>query len=52
MKLQGKELLIIQGGAGISVSLINAIVDGFEFIYEIGKSVGSAIARAFRKTYC
>lgn len=52
MKLQRKELLLIQGGAGITASLINAIVDGFEFIYELGKSVGSAIARAFRKTYC
>ena len=52
MKLQAKELKLIQGGASISASLINAIVDCFEFIYELGKSFGSAIARAFRKTYC
>ncbi len=52
MKLQRKELMAIQGGTSISASLISAIIDGLEFIYGLGQSVGSAIARAFRKTYC
>ena len=52
MKLQRKELMAIQGGTSISASLINAISDGLEFIYGLGQTVGSAIARAFRKPYC
>lgn len=46
-----KELLDIQGGS-ISATMINAIVRGFQFLFEVGKSVGSSISRMISKNYC
>lgn len=51
MKLTKQEMIQVKGG-GISYSLINAITKAITAIYELGKSTGSAIRRAIKKTYC
>lgn len=45
MKLKEQELLAIKGGAGISASMLNAIVRGIDVIIDVGRSLGSAIRR-------
>lgn len=52
-KLNNKELLNINGGASlISASFINAASRAIETIFEIGRSLGSSIRRAFNGSYC
>jgi len=44
MKLQCEELMEIKGGA-LSAALLNAIIKGFESIFKLGQTLGSALAR-------
>lgn len=46
-----RELIEIEGG-NISATMINAIVRGFQFLFEVGKSIGSSISRMVSKNYC
>ncbi len=50
--LEEKELLQIVGGINITASLLSAIVRGVNTIYEIGKSVGSALRRVQAGKIC
>lgn len=52
MKLNSQELLQIEGGASITASMVNAIVDGFQKIFELGRAFGSAISRFVKKNFC
>lgn len=51
MILNKKELLEIKGGT-ITASLLNAIIDGFSLIIELGKSLGSTIRRIVSGKSC
>ncbi len=51
MKLEKEVLTKIYGGA-ITASFINAIVDGFQKIFDFGRTVGSAISRFVSKNWC
>ena len=51
MILEKKELCKIEGGA-ITAALVNAILRGFQFLFDLGKSVGSSIARMTKGNYC
>jgi hypothetical protein len=51
MKLKEEELYKIQGGA-VTATLLNALSRAASTILEIGRSVGSAIRRAYSKNYC
>ena len=45
------ELKGIYGG-GISAAMINAIVRGATLLFEMGRSLGSAIRRCISRNYC
>jgi len=45
------ELKKIYGG-GISAAMINAIIRGASLLFEMGKTLGSAIRRGFSGKYC
>ena len=51
MILGKKELCKIEGGA-ITAALLNAVIRGFQFLFDLGKSVGSSIARMTKGSYC
>ncbi len=51
MVLKKNELINTTGGA-LTASLFNAVVKGFMFIFDLGKSVGSSISRIINKNYC
>jgi len=51
MDLTKEELLTIKGGAW-SAALVNATVKGFEFLYNLGKYVGTTISRVWSKNLC
>ena len=46
-----EELINIQGG-GINATMINAIARGITSMYELGRSIGSAIRRIGKKSIC
>ncbi len=46
------ELKDIIGGTSISGSLINAITSLIDFVYDIGKSIGSSIRRISSDKIC
>ena len=52
MKLNSEELLQIEGGASITASMVNAIVDGFQKIFELGRAFGSAVSRFVKRSFC
>lgn len=49
-KLNKQELNMISGG--ISGTVLTAIVNGVQLIYDLGKSLGSAIRRFTTGRYC
>jgi len=51
MTLQSHELMQIEGGS-LSAAMLNAIIKGFEGIFHLGQSLGSALARLMNKNYC
>lgn len=51
LKLNKQELLLIDGG-GVSGTLISSITKGVTFIFELGKSLGSAVRRIVGKNIC
>ena len=51
MILEKKELCQIEGGA-ITAALVNAILRGFPFLFDISKAVDSSIARLTKGNYC
>lgn len=51
MKLNTKELMDIRGGA-MNASLVSAIIKGFQFLYDLGRVVGTSIRKAISKDLC
>ena len=51
MQLNNKELINIIGG-GISGSLFAVISKAVNSILEVGRALGSALRRMFKKRYC
>lgn len=49
--LNNNELINITGGA-ITASYLNSLSRFGEFVYNVGKALGSSIARLFGKRYC
>lgn len=52
MELNKNQLLNIVGGISISGTLINSIVKGVNAIFDIGRSIGSAIRRIRSGNVC
>ena len=52
MKLTKKELKMIRAGAGITASLLNSIIKGFNSFMDIGRYLGSSIRRLVGGTAC
>lgn len=52
MTITNDELLLIQGGASLSGSLISSLVKGIEVLYNLGKSLGSSIKSLLDKGKC
>jgi len=52
VELKKDELLEINGGGVISAALLTALVRGATAIFEIGRSVGTAIRRYISKNMC
>lgn len=51
-KLNNDELYVIEGGASLSGTLINAITGAGKFIYNVGQALGSSIRRIVGGNYC
>lgn len=53
MNIEKQELLQIRGGgSSISGTVLNAIVKGVQFLYELGQALGTSISRMSKKNYC
>lgn len=52
MKLTKKETKIVQGGAGITGTLINSLIKGFNTFLDIGRYFGSSIRRLIGGRSC
>ena len=52
MILSTKELKSIKAGAGLSATLINALVKGFTSFMDVGRYLGSSIRRLFGGSDC
>ena len=50
--LKCDELLNVSGGSNISGTLINALAKGVSTIYDIGRSLGTAIRRIGSNNIC
>lgn len=51
-KLEAENLIKIEGGASINASLLNAIARAGEFLYDLGRSLGTAIRMIRSKKRC
>ena len=51
MQLEDNLLYQIKGG-GLTATLLNSIIRGFTFIFELGKSLGSSIRRGIDGNLC
>ncbi len=47
MRLNKQEMMEIKGGA-TTASFINAVTKAFEFIFELGQSIGKNLAKWFQ----
>lgn len=52
MQLQKQDLLVVKGGGFWSATMITTFLRGYQFIYQLGQSIGSAIYRNMTKRYC
>jgi len=51
-KLNNDELMMVVGGINITGTILNAISRGVEIIFEIGKSIGTALRRSISDKMC
>ena len=52
MTLQKQELVCIYGGASFSATLVNAVIKGFQSLFNLGKSLGTSLYQAINGKYC
>ncbi len=50
--LTENELLYVKGGASLTGTFLNAVTRMFSVLLEVGRSIGSAIIRHYKKDYC
>lgn len=50
--LSDKELIYVNGGAGLNSSMLNALIRTVSTLFTLGQAVGSAIKRGTTKRYC
>lgn len=51
-QLNKQEMRYIKGGAGLSSSMLNAVMRTVSVMFSVGQAVGSAIRRAVYGNYC
>lgn len=51
-KLKYEEMKKIKGGAGVTATMINAVIRTVSTMFAMGQAIGSAIRRAVRGSYC
>lgn len=47
-----QELLSVHGGSVANATFINSLVKGASFLYDLGRSFGSAFRRILKRNYC
>lgn len=52
MQLSDVELYKLIGGASFNATLVNAIIRGVSFIFDFGKTIGTAIRRGISGNIC
>lgn len=52
MQLNDVELYKLIGGAGFNATFVNAIMRSVSFIFDFGKTIGSAIRRSITGNIC
>ena len=52
MTLQKHELIRISGGASFSATLVNAVIKGFQSLFNLGKSLGTSLYQVIHGRYC
>jgi hypothetical protein len=52
MKLSNKEAKMIIGGAGITGTLLNSLIKGFNTLMDIGRYLGSSLRRLIGGRSC
>ena len=52
MKLNDKQLMKVNGGGWLTGTVINALIKGVGTIFDLGKTLGSAIRRISAKNVC
>ncbi len=52
MKLTNNELKRIKGGAGMSATLMNALLKGVQTVMDAGRYLGSSIRRLIGGNHC
>lgn len=51
-KLTNEELMNVEGGAGLTATLLNSISRTISTLVEVGRNLGSAIRRAVSGNVC
>lgn len=51
-ELNNKELMNVEGGAGLTASFLNAISRAVSTLMEVGRNLGSAIRRTINGNIC
>lgn len=51
-ELNNQQLISVKGGAGLTSSMLNALVRTISTLFSVGQAVGSAIRRATSRNYC
>lgn len=54
MNIKKEELILIKGGGSslISGTILNGVVRGVQFLYQLGQALGTSISRMKNKRYC
>lgn len=52
MQLEDKELTNYVGGFSFNATLVNAIVRGFTFVLDLGKTIGTSLRRGLTGQAC
>ena len=51
-ELKKEEMEKIKGGAGVTATMLNAVIRTVSTMFTMGQAIGSAIRRAVRGSYC
>ena len=51
-KINNEEMMKINGGAGVTASMLNAVIRTVSTMFTVGQAIGSAVRRAVTGNYC